>query len=127
MQSNFLLNNNKSPFKIKGAKKNPVYYSAYFPSGKLVNAFLSTAGRPYFSFEGEFTQDRAGEMDTEMVREFFYAISYSAGMNLHIRILSGTNNHHKIEAAFKAFGRALDEATGFDPRVKDVLSTKGSL
>ena len=66
-------------------------------------------------------------METEMVREFFYAISYSAGMNLHMKILSGTNNHHMVEALFKAFGRALDEATGKDPRTTDIMSTKGSL
>ena len=66
-------------------------------------------------------------MDTEMVREFFYAISYSAGMNLHMKILDGTNNHHMIEALFKAFGRALDEATTIDPRITDIMSTKGSL
>ena len=66
-------------------------------------------------------------MDTEMVREFFYAVSYSAGMNLHMKILSGSNNHHMIEGLFKAFGRALDEATRKDTRIKDIMSTKGSL
>ena len=66
-------------------------------------------------------------MDTEMVREFFYAISYAAGMNLHMKVLSGTNNHHIIEALFKAFGKALDDASSYDPRVTDILSTKGSL
>ena len=66
-------------------------------------------------------------MDTEMVREFFYAISYTAGMNLHIKVLSGKNSHHMIEAMFKAFAKALDEATVLDPRIKDILSTKGSL
>ena len=62
-----------------------------------------------------------------MVREFFYAVSYAAGMNLHMKILSGTNNHHMIEGLFKSFGRALDEATMRDPRIKDIMSTKGSL
>ena len=62
-----------------------------------------------------------------MVREFFYAISYSAGMNLHIKLLSGENNHHIIEGIFKAFAKALDEAVGMDPRIHDVLSTKGAL
>lgn len=66
-------------------------------------------------------------MDTELVREFFYAVSYSAGMNLHIKMLSGINNHHMIEAVFKAFARALDEAVGRDERITGVLSTKGSL
>ena len=85
------------------------------------------SGRPYLVFDGEFTVERVGYMDTEMVKEFFYAVSYAAGMNLHIRVLSGGNNHHMIEAMFKAFARALDEATGYDPRITDVLSTKGSL
>ena len=66
-------------------------------------------------------------MDTELVREFFYAISYSVGMNLHIKLLDGSNNHHIIEAMFKAFAKALDMAVEKDPRIQDVLSTKGSL
>ena len=88
---------------------------------------VDLSGRPYLVFDGEFTVERVGYMDTEMVKEFFYAVSYAAGMNLHIRVLSGGNNHHMIEAMFKAFARALDEATGYDPRITDVLSTKGSL
>ena len=93
----------------------------------LVLCAIDLSGRPYFAFDAEFTTDRVGDMDTEMVREFFYAISYSAGMNLHMKVLSGTNNHHIIEALFKAFGKALDEASSYDPRVTDILSTKGSL
>ena len=61
------------------------------------------------------------------MREFFYALSYSAGMNIHIQMLSGENTHHMIEAMFKAFAKALDEATQKDPRIADVLSPKGSL
>lgn len=93
----------------------------------LVLCAIDLSGRPYFAFDAEFTTDRVGDMDTEMVREFFYAISYSAGMNLHMKVLSGTNNHHIIEALFKAFGKALDDASSYDPRVTDILSTKGSL
>lgn len=88
---------------------------------------IDLSGRPYFAFDAEFTTDRVGDMDTEMVREFFYAVSYSAGMNLHMKVLSGTNNHHIIEALFKAFGKALDDASSYDPRITDILSTKGSL
>ena len=88
---------------------------------------LDLCGRPYFSYECTFTTDRIGEMDTELFREFFYAVSYSAGMNLHLKMLSGINNHHMAEAMFKAFAKALDEALCFDGRIKDVLSTKGSL
>jgi imidazoleglycerol-phosphate dehydratase len=88
---------------------------------------VDLCGRPYFAFECEFTAERVGCLETELVREFFYAVSYAAGMNLHIKMLSGFNNHHMIEAMFKAFAKALDEATAKDERIKDVLSTKGSL
>lgn len=93
----------------------------------LVLASLDLSGRPYLNFQVPLTVDRVGTMDTEMVREFFYAISYSCGMNLHLKLLDGTNNHHIIEAAFKAFAKSLDIAAGYDERIKDVLSTKGSL
>ena len=93
----------------------------------LVLCALDLSGRPYLSFEAEFTTDRVGYMDTEMVKEFFYAISYSAGMNLHMKVLTPGNNHHMIEAMFKAFAKALDEATLIDPRITSILSTKGSL
>lgn len=93
----------------------------------LVLCAIDLSGRTYFAFDAEFTTDRVGDMDTEMVREFFYAVSYSAGMNLHMKVLSGTNNHHIIEALFKAFGKALDDASSYDPRITDILSTKGSL
>ena len=93
----------------------------------LVLCAVDLSGRPYLVFDGEFTADRLGDMDTEMVREFFYAVSYSAGMNLHIKVLNKGNNHHKAEAMFKAFARALDEAVTVDPRIQGILSTKGSL
>ena len=93
----------------------------------LVLCAIDLSGRPYFAFDADFPTDRVGEMETEMVREFVYAISYAAGMNLHMKVLSGTNNHHIIEALFKAFGTALDDASSYDPRVTDILSTKGSL
>ena len=93
----------------------------------LVLTALDLSGRPYLCFDADFTVDKVGEFDTEMVREFFYAISYSSGMNLHIRQLAGQNNHHIIEAIFKSFAKALDEAVGYDPRITDVLSTKGTL
>lgn len=93
----------------------------------LVLCAVDLSGRPYLAFEGTFTTDRVGDMDTEMVKEFFYAISYATGMNLHIKVLTEGNNHHMIEAMFKAFARALDEASGFDERITGVLTTKGSL
>lgn len=93
----------------------------------LVLCAVDLCGRPYFSFECEFASDKVGEFDTQLTREFFYAISYSACMNLHIKVLSGINDHHKIEAMFKAFAKALDMAVTKDERITSVLSTKGSL
>ena len=74
-----------------------------------------------------FRSEKVGEFDSEMFREFFYALSYSAAMNLHLKILDGLNNHHMAEALFKSFGKALDMATMDEPRMREVWSTKGSL
>lgn len=104
------------------------YGSCILPMDEtLVLCAVDLSGRPYLVFDGEFTTDRVGYMDTEMVKEFFYAVSYTAGMNLHMKVLTGGNNHHMIEAMFKAFAKALDQATVIDPRITDILSTKGSL
>ena len=88
---------------------------------------VDLCGRPYFNYECEYPSERIGDLDTELIREFFYAVSYSAGMNLHIKMLSGINSHHMAEAMFKAFSKAMDEAVTKDVRTQDVLSTKGSL
>lgn len=88
---------------------------------------IDLCGRPYFSFDCTFPVERVGELETQLVREFFYAVSYSAGMNLHLKMLSGENAHHMIEAMFKAFSKALDEACSAEPRIEGVLSTKGTL
>ncbi|MDF2800509.1 MAG: Imidazoleglycerol-phosphate dehydratase [Anaerocolumna sp.] len=102
------------------------YGSSLLPmDDTLVLCAIDLSGRPYLVFDAEFSQERVGYLDTELVKEFFYAISYSAGMNLHIKLMHGSNNHHIIEAIFKAFARALDEASGIDERIKQVLSTKG--
>ena len=93
----------------------------------LVLCALDLSGRPYLQMDLPLTVERVGGFDTEMVHEFFYAVSYSAAMNLHIRKLDGVNNHHLIEAAFKSFAKALDMAVMSDQRIEDVLSTKGSL
>ena len=79
------------------------------------------------NFQAEFVVERIGDFETEMFREFFYAVSYSAAMNLHLKILDSGNHHHMAEALFKGFGRALDMAVMEEPRMKDVWSTKGSL
>lgn len=88
---------------------------------------LDLGGRPYFAFDAPFSPAMLGDMNPEMVREFFYAVSYSGAMNLHLKILAPGNGHHMAEALFKAFGRALDMAVSVDPRVQGVPSTKGSL
>ena len=104
------------------------YGSCILPMDEtLVLCAIDLSGRPYLDFDDKFTVERIGYMDTEMGREFFYAISYSAGMNLHIQVLKSGNNHHMAEAMFKAFAKALDEATVKDPRIIDILSTKGTL
>ncbi len=93
----------------------------------LILCATDLCGRPYLGFDLKFTNEMIGDMPTEMVKEFFYAVSYSAGMNIHIRQLAGENNHHICEAAFKSFAKALDMAVSAEERCADVLSTKGSL
>lgn len=93
----------------------------------LVACALDLCGRAYYSSDLTFTVDRIGNFETEMVREFFLAVANNAAMNLHFVQVRGENNHHIAEAAFKAFAKALDMATSYDPRITDVLSTKGSL
>lgn len=88
---------------------------------------IDLSGRPYLRYDAPFTAGRIGELDTEMIREFFYAVSYGAMMNLHLKILDGGNNHHMAEALFKSFGKALDMATQEEPRIKEAWTTKGSL
>ena len=117
---------------VKGALGNKTgirrYGSFILPmDDALVLCAVDLCGRPYFSYECEFPAERIGGLDTELIREFFYAVSYSAGMNLHIKMISGINSHHMAEAMFKSFAKALDEAAGKDGRLRDVLSTKGSL
>lgn len=93
----------------------------------LVLCAIDLSGRPYLESNLSFSAEKIGDMDTEMVREFFYAVSYAAGMNLHFQQLAGRNNHHIAECAFKAFAKALDMATMVDDRISGVLSTKGTL
>ena len=94
----------------------------------LILCAIDLSGRPYFRSDLTFTTDRIGGMDTEMVREFFYSLSYGAMMNLHFHQFSGENNHHIAECAFKAFGKALDMASMYEERLEGGLwTTKGSL
>jgi imidazoleglycerol-phosphate dehydratase len=104
------------------------YGSSMLPMDEtLALCAVDLSGRPYLVYDAQFQSDLVGTMDTQMAREFFYAVSYSAGMNLHVKILYGENDHHKLEAMFKAFAKALDAAVQPDPRIEDVLSTKGTL
>ena len=104
------------------------YGSCILPMDEaLVLCAVDLSGRPYYVSDAVFTAEKCGDMDLEMVKEFFYAISYSAGMNLHFKVLSGSNNHHIVEAMFKAFAKALDSATMYDERIVGVLSTKETL
>lgn len=88
---------------------------------------VDLCGRPYFAYDCSFATEKIGELDTQLIREFFYALAYGAGMNLHIKMLSGLNSHHMAEAMFKAFAKALHEAVTIDGSITGVLSTKGSL
>ena len=93
----------------------------------LVLCAVDFSGRPYLGFDVTFSTERVGDFDTEMVEEFFRAVCVGAGLNMHIKQLAGKNNHHLVEAVFKAFGRAVDQATRVDVRIDGTLSTKGVL
>ena len=119
----------QSMSKAWGDKKGIRRYGSFIlpMDDALALCAVDLCGRPYLNFACDFQTERVGGLDTELVREFFYAVSYSAGMNLHLKMLDGQNAHHMTEAMFKAFAKALDMAVSTDPRVTDVLSTKGSL
>jgi imidazoleglycerol-phosphate dehydratase len=91
----------------------------------LVLCAVDLCGRPYLGFDLAFTAPVIGGLDTQLVREFFYALSYSIGASIHLRQMSGVNDHHISEAAFKGFGRALRQAVSYDSREKGIPSTKG--
>lgn len=93
----------------------------------LVLCAIDLSGRPYLNYDVSYSVPKIGEFDTEMAREFFYAVSYSAGMNLHLKLMDGVNNHHIAEACYKAFAKALCEAVSYEPRMEGVWSTKGVL
>ncbi len=86
---------------------------------------LDISGRGYLVFNCDFKRESIGMMSTEMVKEFFYAFAINSGVTLHINLMYGENDHHKVEAIFKAFGHALKEATRIQSDT--LLSTKGSL
>lgn len=93
----------------------------------LAQVVLDLSGRTHLSYDDGLAPGKVGEVDIELFREFFEAFARAAGATLHVRVASGRNAHHVIEAVFKAFGRALDQATSAEPRRRGVPSTKGSL
>jgi len=104
------------------------YGTSFVPMDEALSmASLDLSGRPYLVFSARFTSQKLGEMDTELIEEFFRALAFNSGMNIHINVLYGSNNHHIAEAVFKSFGRALDEAVSIDSRITGVMSTKGTL
>lgn len=93
----------------------------------VVIAAIDISGRPYLIYDINLTAEKIGDFESEMAREFFYALCVNAGINLYLKQVEGANNHHILEAAFKAFAKALDQATLIDPRIEGVPSTKGVL
>jgi len=102
--------------------------SCYLPMDEaLAFAALDISGRAYLAYSAEFAAPMCGQMDTQLAEEFFRAVVMNAGLTLHLKVVEGRNDHHKMEALFKAFGMALRDAAALDPRVTGVLSTKGAL
>ena len=102
--------------------------SAYMPMDEaLAFAALDISGRPYLVFDAEFAAPMCGQFDTQLAEEFFRAFAVNAGLTLHLKVLYGKNDHHKLEALYKALGLALRDAASIDNRIEGVLSTKGSL
>ena len=94
----------------------------------LARVALDLGGRPFVVFEADFSRDRVGDLSTELVEDFVRGLAQNLGANIHIRVEYGRNDHHKIEAIFKALGRALRAAIERDPRLEDrIPSTKGVL
>jgi imidazoleglycerol-phosphate dehydratase len=104
------------------------YGTAFVPMDEaLALVSLDISGRPLLIYDLPVPAEQVGTFATELTEEFFRAVAVNAGLTLHIRLLAGKNSHHMIEAVFKAFGRALDEATRVDDRIQGVMSTKGML
>ncbi|MBC2582836.1 imidazoleglycerol-phosphate dehydratase HisB [Clostridium sp. DJ247] len=104
------------------------YGTTFVPMDEALSMVsMDISGRPYLVFEGNFNSQKVGEMDTELVEEFFRALAFNGGITLHAKVIYGKNSHHMIEGLFKALGRALREAATKDENIKGVMSTKGSL
>ncbi|GIX07334.1 MAG: imidazoleglycerol-phosphate dehydratase [Candidatus Poribacteria bacterium] len=110
----------KSGLRRFGGETVPMYEA-------LAHVHLDLCGRPYLVWNTPLEGGKVGDFDVELAEEFFHGFANHAGATLHVNVPYGRNRHHIIEAVFKAFGRALDQATALDPRVKGVLSSKGRL
>ena len=104
------------------------YGTAFVPMDEaLAMVSMDLSSRPFLCFEVPFSTPIIGDMEAEMVEEFFRAVSVHAGITLHIHLIHGKNNHHIAEAVFKAFGQAFRQAASIDEKIQGVLSTKGML
>ncbi|MBL1227881.1 imidazoleglycerol-phosphate dehydratase HisB [Enterococcus sp. BWB1-3] len=104
------------------------YGTSFVPMDETLGmASLDLSGRSYLVFDAVFDNPKLGTFDTELTEEFFQALAFNTQMNLHLKILHGKNNHHKIESLFKAAGRALREAITLNPEINGINSTKGTL
>lgn len=105
------------------------YGSAYSPMDEtLARVALDISGRPYLVWKAKFTQEKLGELDTELIEHWFHSIAQAAGITLHVEVLYGQNNHHVCEAIYKGFARAMRSAVEPDARKAGAIpSTKGQL
>ena len=109
----------------KGIKR---FGTSFVPMDEaLASVFVDISGRPYLVFDCNFTKDKIGDMDTDMIEEFFRALTQNSGITIHAKVLYGKNSHHMAEALFKALGRALCDALLIDMRYDGIMSTKGCL
>ncbi|MFL0196489.1 imidazoleglycerol-phosphate dehydratase HisB [Clostridium sp. WILCCON 0269] len=107
----------------KGIKR---YGTAFIPMDEsLAMVSIDLSGRPYLVFQGDLKNSKVGEMDTELVEEFFRALAFNAEMTLHVKVFYGKNTHHIIEGIFKSFAHALREAVSIDEKIEGIMSTKG--
>ncbi|NLG88979.1 MAG: imidazoleglycerol-phosphate dehydratase HisB [Clostridiaceae bacterium] len=104
------------------------YGTAFVPMDEsLAMVSIDLSSRPFLYFDVPFSRAKIGELESEMIEEFFRAVSVHARITLHIKMIHGKNNHHMAEAVFKAFGQALRQAASTDERIQGVFSTKGVL
>lgn len=119
----------KSIKKALGDKKGIKRYGTFFVpmDESLSMCSVDLSGRPFLVFQGDLKNSKVGEMDTELIEEFFRALVFNAEMTLHIKVIYGKNTHHIIESIFKSFAHALRQAVSIDEKIEGTLSTKGMI